>query len=68
MHEVRSSKSSGVFIKLDFEKAYDKVKWEFLEEVLYRKGFTEKWIQWINEAVRGGRVCERIKMPKRRGG
>ena len=57
MHEVRSSKSSGVFIKLDFGKAYDKVKWEFLEEVLHRKGFVEKWIQWINEAVRDGRVC-----------
>jgi hypothetical protein len=57
MHEMRTSKSSGVFIKLDFEKAYDKVNWEFLEEVLHRKGFAEMWIQWINKAVRGGRVC-----------
>ena len=42
---------------LVYLKAYDKVKWEFLEEVLYRKGFAEKWIQWINESVRCGRVC-----------
>lgn len=34
MHEVRSTKSSGVFLKLDFEKAYHKVNWDFLEEVL----------------------------------
>ena len=57
MHEVRSSMSSGVFIKLDFEKTFGKVKWEFLEEVLYMKGFAEKWIQWLNKADRGGRVC-----------
>jgi len=44
LHEVRSTKSSGVFIKLDFEKAYDKVNWNFLEEVLNRKGFAETWI------------------------
>jgi hypothetical protein len=57
MHGLRSSKSSGVIIKLDFEKAYDKVNWNFLEEVLNRKGFADTWIQWINKAVRGGRVC-----------
>jgi hypothetical protein len=57
MHELRSSKSSGVFVKLDFEKAYDKVNWNFLEEVLKRKGFADTWIQWINKAVRGGRIC-----------
>jgi hypothetical protein len=28
-----------------------------LEEVLNRKGFAGTWIQWINKAVRGGRVC-----------
>lgn len=57
LHELRYSKSSRVVIKLDFEKAYDKVNWNFLEEVLRRKGFTETWMQWINKAVRGGRVC-----------
>jgi hypothetical protein len=57
MHGLRSSKSSGVIIKLDFEKAYDKVNWNFLEEVLNWKGFADTWIQWINKAVRGGRVC-----------
>jgi hypothetical protein len=31
-------------IKLDFEKAYDKIHWKFLFEVLQRKGFSEAWI------------------------
>jgi hypothetical protein len=56
LHELRGTKSAGVIIKLDFEKAYDKVNWNFLEEVLSRKGFADTWIQWISKAVRGGRV------------
>jgi len=57
MHELRATKTSGVIIKLDFGKAYDRVNWNFLEEVLHRKWFDMKWIQWMNKAVRGGRVC-----------
>jgi hypothetical protein len=57
LHDLRMSKKTGVILKLDFEKAYDKVSWNFLEEVLHRKGFPELWINWINQAVRGGRVC-----------
>jgi len=53
LHELKATKNSGVILKLDFEKAYDKVDWNFLEEVLKRKGFSETWIHWINQAVRG---------------
>jgi len=35
----------------------DEVSWDFLEETLQRKGFSETWIHWINQAVRGGKVC-----------
>lgn len=44
LHDQRMSKKTGVILKLDFEKAYDKVSWNFLEEVLHRKGFPELWI------------------------
>jgi len=56
-HELRISKRSGVILKLDFEKAYDKVNWNFLKEVMSRKGFSEKWIEWIMKVVCGGRVA-----------
>ena len=29
IHELHRNKLSGVLLKLDFEKAYDKVKWSF---------------------------------------
>jgi hypothetical protein len=34
---------NGVIQKLDFEEAYDKVKWSFLQQKLRMKDFYEKW-------------------------
>jgi hypothetical protein len=39
VHELHTKKMNGVIIKLDFEKAYDKVKWSFLQQTLRMKGF-----------------------------
>jgi hypothetical protein len=32
-------KLKGMLLKLDFEKAYDLVDWDFVREVLLRNGF-----------------------------
>lgn len=61
LHELAKKKQSGIILKLDFEKAYDKVRWQFLEEVMIRKGFCKKWIQWILKVVCGGRVAVNLK-------
>ncbi|RVW74568.1 LINE-1 retrotransposable element ORF2 protein [Vitis vinifera] len=37
----------GVVFKIDFEKAYDHVKWDFLDHVLEKKGFSSKWRSWM---------------------
>jgi hypothetical protein len=37
LHGLRRKKKKGMILKLDFEKAYDKVSWSFQMEVLARK-------------------------------
>ena len=53
LHEMRITKKKGVILKLDFEKAYDKVQWDFMENVMRGKGFSEIWISWVMSSVRG---------------
>lgn len=36
---------------MDFEKAYDTVSWKFLEYMMERFGFCDKWINWIKACV-----------------
>lgn len=55
LHELHKKKMNGVILKLDFEKAYDKVKWPFLQQILM-KGFPDKWCKWIESFVSKGSV------------
>jgi hypothetical protein len=56
IHEMHRKNKSGVIFKIDFEKAYDKVKWSFVQQTLRMKGFSPKWCQWIVSFVQGGHV------------
>lgn len=60
IHEVHRSKQSGVVLKLDYEKGYDRVSWDFLEEMLESRGFGNKWRGWVKQVVRQGSICVRI--------
>ena len=56
IHELHRKKMDGVLLKIDFEKAYDKVRWPFLQQVLRMKGFDPKWCNWIEQFVSRGSV------------
>jgi hypothetical protein len=38
--------------KLDLAKAYGRVDWKYLEEILKKLGFGEQWIIWVMTCVR----------------
>jgi hypothetical protein len=60
VHELHSKKLNGVILKLDFEKAYDKVKWTFLQQTLRMKGFSDEWRALINSFMSGGSVAIKV--------
>ncbi|RVW47791.1 Transposon TX1 uncharacterized 149 kDa protein [Vitis vinifera] len=45
--EKRRSGEEGFVLKIDFEKAYDHVSWDFLDHVLEKKGFSPRWRKWM---------------------
>ena len=60
MHELHREKVSGLLLKIDFEKAYDKVKWPFLLQTLRIKGFLSKWCSWVETYINEGSVAIKI--------
>lgn len=44
-------KKSGIFCKLDIQKAYDHLNWRLLVNVLQKMGFGTRWISWIKECI-----------------
>nr|GEV47220.1 RNA-directed DNA polymerase, eukaryota, reverse transcriptase zinc-binding domain protein [Tanacetum cinerariifolium] len=44
----KHKKSKLMVFKIDFEKAFDTVSWDFLFKVMHFMGFSDKWINWIS--------------------
>ena len=51
IHKVKRSGSQGLVLKLDYEKSYDGISWDFLFEMLHSRGFGPKWIAWIKSTL-----------------
>jgi len=54
VHSVHQSGEPRIILKLDYEKAYDRVSWSFLFHMLEARGFDPVWINWIRHIVVGG--------------
>lgn len=46
-----------VGIKADFEKAYDRVNWDFLRKILSWLGAGDKWCGWIDQCISNAKVA-----------
>ncbi|XP_038985517.1 uncharacterized protein LOC120111723 [Phoenix dactylifera] len=47
-----SSRRSLMGIKLDMERAYDRMRWDFVQQSLQGFGFPEAWIRWVMGCIR----------------
>ncbi|CAA7016726.1 unnamed protein product [Microthlaspi erraticum] len=55
VHSMRKKKGrrGWMLLKLDLEKAYARVRWDFLEDTLRVAKLPETWIGWIMQCVTG---------------
>ncbi|GJU65921.1 RNA-directed DNA polymerase, eukaryota [Tanacetum coccineum] len=51
----RRKKKYALIFKVDFEKAFDSVRWDFVDDVLNKFGFGERWRTWIQSCLRSSR-------------
>ncbi|KAK3007529.1 hypothetical protein RJ639_013237 [Escallonia herrerae] len=67
----KKGKNGLMAIKIDMEKAYDKMEWSFILNVLKNFGFDQKWIGWVEQCIstatfstliNGQRAYTRIQM------
>lgn len=48
---VKKRKQKTFVLKVDFEKAFDTISWEFLDEVMTHMSFGSKWRNWISNCL-----------------
>jgi hypothetical protein len=53
LHNFNNKKGKGglMFLKLDMEKAFDKMEWPFILSIMKKLGFHPIWISWIETCI-----------------
>jgi len=45
------SRNGSMALKLDMSKAYDRLEWDFLEAMMRKLGFADRWVRLIMTCV-----------------
>lgn len=53
---VKKNRKQCMIFKVDFEKAYDFVRWSFLDYMMQHVGLNNRWRAWIKVCVFCGNI------------
>ncbi|PNY11621.1 cysteine-rich receptor-like protein kinase, partial [Trifolium pratense] len=48
---AKRRKDCCLLFKVDFERAYDTISWNYLESMMLKMGFAERWMKWIRACI-----------------
>nr|GEV47345.1 hypothetical protein [Tanacetum cinerariifolium] len=54
--QCKLKKKQAMIFKVDFAKAYNSIRWDFLDDVLVSFGFGSKWRSWIRGSLSSGKA------------
>jgi hypothetical protein len=49
--KAKRGKCGFLFLKIDMEKAFDRMEWSFLLAIMEKLGFSHTWISWIRICI-----------------
>jgi hypothetical protein len=47
IHSLQKTRTPGMLLKLDLSKAFDKISWDYMREMLLAFSFDKLWVTWI---------------------
>jgi hypothetical protein len=60
LHDTKRRSKTRIILKLVFEKAYDKVHWDFLMECMRMRGFHSTWCDWVERLLQNGTMVVKL--------
>ena len=51
MHARKKGKKRTIALKLDINKAYERVEWQFLQRIMEKMGFPALWMERVMSCV-----------------
>ena len=57
MNYLNRKNKSGLLLLIDFEKAFDTIRWSYIEKVLYRYNFGPMFIHWWKTCYKNSNSC-----------
>eukprot|EP00253_Pinus_taeda_P009198 PITA_09198 len=51
IHSLKKSKKPGMLLKIDLSKAFDSIRWDYMQKVLKAFGFDHAWIRWVSSLI-----------------